>query len=336
MFAILWPMILVTGASGFVGVNLCRRLEEAGLSYRALVRSRSKALERGLPADRLHVGDLGGDLEAALEGVDQVLHLAGLVRGSRAELLEVNKAGTERLVSALANHAPQARLVLLSSLAAAGPSPDGATSAREPEDCRPPSYYGQSKREGELALRSCQNPWLVLRPGIVYGPWDKDVLILFKQARRGPGVLSGPEAHYSMIHVEDLVTALILALETPTLHRFLPLARDPALLDSEWLRMLGAAQQGSSRVLRLPRFLGWVAAGSAEFLALFRSDPPAFNLDKYREMRAGSWVIDTRPAREHLSFEATISHEEGFAETVAWYRERGWLDETGGAVSGQG
>jgi nucleoside-diphosphate-sugar epimerase len=324
-FAILRSMILVTGATGFVGMNLCMRLEREGVPYRALVRSRAKALERGLPAEKLHVGDLSGDLEAAVEGVEQVLHLAGLVRGSKAELLEVNETGTQRLVSALEAQAPEARLVLLSSLAAAGPSADGSTSAAEPESCRPPSFYGQSKRAGELVLRSSRNPWVVLRPGIVYGPWDQDVLILFKQARRGPGVLSGPAAHYSLIHVEDLVTALLLALDSPVQHEFIPLARDPELLDSNWLRMLGLAQQRRSRVLRLPRIFGLAAAGSAEIFSWFRSNPPAFNLDKYREMRAGSWVIDTQHAKDLLSFEAAIPHEEGFAGTVAWYREQGWL-----------
>lgn len=318
-------MILVTGATGFVGVNLCRALQEAGRPYRALVRSRTKALARGLPEEHLWIGDLAGPLDEAVQGVDHVLHLAGLVRGSRADLQEVNEAGTQRLVDALAATAPEARLVLLSSLAATGASQDGAASHLAPEACAPPSSYGQSKRAGELALRSSRNPWLVLRPGIVYGPWDKDVLILFKQMRRGPGVLAGPRAHYSMIHVQDLVRALLLALDSSLTGCFLPLAQDPPLLDEDWLRRLGRAQQGSERVLRLPRALGLAAAGTAEILSVFRRAPPAFNLDKYREMRAGSWVIDTAPAREQLGFEAQIPHDEGFASTVAWYREQGWL-----------
>jgi len=147
-------MILVTGASGFIGANLCARLVADGVRFRALVRSREKARKRGIPDEAIVVGDLFANLDSVVVGVSAVVHLAGLVRASSAKELErVNAMGTANLMRALAELAPEARTVVVSSLAAAGPSADGSGTAVAPEAAHPVSAYGRSKRAAELGPR---------------------------------------------------------------------------------------------------------------------------------------------------------------------------------------
>ena len=321
-------MWLVTGASGFLGSHLCRRLEESGRPYRALVRNPAKAIARGIPEAKLLEADLGGELgPEVFDGIDAVLHLAGLLRGrSEAELCSINRSATDRLARGFERQKPSGRFVLVSSLAAAGPSADGSGTDALPESARPVSAYGRSKLAGETALVERDLSWNVLRPAIVYGPWDSDVLILFKMLDRGLTPLVGPRVRYSLVHGDDVAVALIAAADSPNDRVCMPVAHPEVLEQEDWLqRMARGLGRERARLLKLPRAAAWLSAASAELWGRLRNSPATFGLDKYREMRQGSWVADTEPAREHIGFVADIAHDDGFASTAAWYREQGWL-----------
>jgi nucleoside-diphosphate-sugar epimerase len=141
---------LVTGAAGFLGACLSRRLVAEGHAVRALVRpgGAPDALA-GLDVEVVR-GDVTdpGSLPAAVRGVDVVFHLAGVRRAPRREeFLRVNVAGTRLLLEACAAHAPGlARFVLAGSIAATGPS---AAGRREEDPLAPVEAYGESKAEAE-------------------------------------------------------------------------------------------------------------------------------------------------------------------------------------------
>ena len=320
-------MILLTGATGFVGSNLCRVLEERGLEYLALVRSTQKALERGIPAERQLLGDLTGALPRLPPGITHVVHLAGLLHALEPrQMALVNEGGTERLLQLVREQAPSARLVHVSSLAAAGPSVDGSLSALPPERCQPVSRYGESKLAAERVVAASGVPFVTLRPGIVYGPWDTDVLALFRSCAKGIALLAGPEHRYSLVHVADLARAVLTALERSDFGgQWLPVGHEEALADAAWMRLMGQAVGRRVRVVRMPLFAAAATAEVAEIWGGMRGKAPIFGRDKYREMRAGSWICDPEPARAQLGFRCETGHLEGHEATARWYRERGWL-----------
>ena len=148
------PRCLVTGASGFIGRHLVPELSARGYQVRCLVRPSSDVSPFvGLPIE-LAYGDLidGRGLEGAVEGVDSVFHLGGLIRARRrGDYRAVNAEGTGHLLEACVRGGRQLhRFVLVSSLAAAGPSVDGSRITEE-SPSSPSSEYGRSKRAGEVA-----------------------------------------------------------------------------------------------------------------------------------------------------------------------------------------
>jgi nucleoside-diphosphate-sugar epimerase len=139
-------------------------------------------------------------LQRLVADCDAVVHGAGAVRGnSQADFDRVNVAGTAAVLAAVRAQARPPRLLLVSSLA-----------AREPQL----SWYAHSKREGETLLeRTSGLDWIILRPPAVYGPGDREMLPIFQSMRRGIALVPGsPEARTSLVHVEDLVAAILACL----------------------------------------------------------------------------------------------------------------------------
>src|SRR5881409_3278234 len=146
--------VLLTGGSGFLGSFVAEQLSAEGHLVRALVRPHSarKILDKlarvefapGAIEDRASLG-------AAVDGVDAVVHVAGIVKARRpADFFEVNAQGTRNLLEA-ALRRPVPRFVYISSLAAVGPSSDG-TPVPDDVEPRPVTHYGRSKLEAERAV----------------------------------------------------------------------------------------------------------------------------------------------------------------------------------------
>ncbi len=312
--------MLLTGATGFVGAALLRALLARGMPpdrIRCLVRAPERAMAAGIPVASAWIGDLGDprSLARAAEGIDLCLHVAGAVKGYRpGHFLEANAMGTARLVDALTQAVPGARLVLVSSLAAAGPSPDGATSLLPPDRCRPCSLYGESKRQGELAVVGAQGlAWTVVRPPIVYGPGDAATRLLFRQALGPVCLVPRAERPLSIIHVDDLVAALLRAAEGRATGRILAVEGPDRTTTHDLLAAIARACGRRARLVPVPMVLPRTAAVAADLWARLRRRPGFFSQDKVREIGAPGWVADGAPARQALGWQPQVTLAAGLA-----------------------
>ena len=318
---------LVTGGHGFIGSHLCAALAARGHPVRILARPGSDlSALADLPVEVVR-GDLldPGSLREAVAGMDWVFHLAGALKGfAEADLLRANRDGTANLVAACPHNL--GRFILVSSLAAAGPSPGGP--APRPEGPEAPlTWYGRSKLEGERVVRESGLAAVILRPPVVFGPRDRDVLTYFRIARRGLlPVPAGPERHYSVIYAPDLAQGLLRAAETPLpAGATLPLVHPAPVSWLELGRHISAALGVRGRVLRLPGPAIRAAGLLAEWFARIQGRPAIFSPQKVLEMLAPAWVASPEPASRLLGWTAPTPLDQALWQTVRWYRDHGWL-----------
>jgi nucleoside-diphosphate-sugar epimerase len=322
-------MILITGGTGFVGSHLVEAICARGEPLRCLVRRDSfKRHPSALPAKvELAFGDLvsGEGLNAALEGAGTVIHLAGVTKAlSTAEFYAGNVRATENLARAVAGRG--VRLVHVSSQAAIGPSGDG-TPVSDDAEPQPLTHYGKSKLEGERIVRALVPDAVIVRPGVVYGPRDTDVLEMFKSIGRGFVLeISGGERWFQAIYVKDLAEGLLAAASAPEAGgRAYFLAHAKAVSWSELSSTAARIMRKRTRVLRIPAPLAYAVGGVAEVWSRLTGKPGIISREKVREAECRYWTCDTSRAAQELGFEAQTPLELGLAQTLAWYKEAGWL-----------
>lgn len=333
--------VFVTGANGFIGSHLVRELVRRGLRCKCLVRSTSKV--DVLPREGIEI--VRGAIEepetyaAALEGCDTVIHAAGLTHSLHtARMYQINGAACATLADAcLATRQPP-RLVYVSSLAAAGPPPRNKTLRIESDSPQPISLYGQSKRQGELALteRADRLPITVIRPGVVYGPGDLKLAEMIRPIYRWRlhvvvGFRTPPLA---LIHVDDLVQLILSAAERgETLRPELDssqgyyFACDDSEFPTYWEFGQRIARSLDRRVFVWPlwRWVAMCVGFSAQTAAKLRRRSSFLTVDKIREATVRSWACSSHKAQQQLGFAPAKSLDEYLGETSRSYVEGGWV-----------
>lgn len=324
---------LVTGATGFVGSHLVAALVARGDEVLALARRPEQAAFLSSLGALVAPGSLedAASLQAALRGVDLVYHVAGLTAaGSEREFHDVNEGGTRRLIEAARATIPNLRrFVHVSSIAAVGPTGYGGRLTEE-TPCRPLTAYGRSKLAGEMVVRRAPGlPWTVVRPPMVYGPRDRELLRLFRIARWGFAPVFGMgRQELSLVYVTDLVEGIARAgLAATALGQTYHLAHPDVVRSRDLANEVGRAVRGGRSPLIVPvpaavaapivRAIGRAAAAAGRRTVVSE--------DKLAEFLAPAWGTSVEKAERELDWRAPHDLSLGIAETVAWCRAEGLL-----------
>jgi dihydroflavonol-4-reductase len=324
--------VLVTGATGFLGTTLVRRLLSRGTRVRVLARSPAKAKPLQDRGAEVVVGDITDTaaVAAASEGATVVYHLAGRLFAPGIPATEYHRThveGTELLLARCHEESSLQRFVHCSTTGVLGVT--GHRPADETAPCRPTNAYEATKAEAELAVRERSRdgfPAVIARPGLVYGPGDLHLLPFFRAVlRRQFRPIGRRSVWLHPIYIDDMVEALVRCGELPEAvgECFHLAGREPVPLAGLAHAIARAAGTRMSRgYIPLPAARALAVVGDRLPPDVRRSAP----LTRGRlDFLTHSRVYDVTKARRLLGFAAVTDLPAGAAHSVAWYREQGYL-----------
>lgn len=320
----------VTGGTGFIGSHLVEALLQSDDydEVRCLVRTKDKWLE-GLNFKRI-TGDLQNfeALSEGLENADILFHIAAIVKApTEKEFIQANVDATEYLVR-IAQKKGVKNMVILSSLAAAGPS--NGSPKTEDQTMNPVSMYGTSKKEMEARIQDIakeDESIKVIRPPAVYGPREDQIFAFFQAFSKGicPIVGDGNNPRVSMVYVGDLVNGILKAADhTKTgIHSYF-ISGEGTHSWNEIRAITAKVMNKKTIPLKLNTKLVKKVAGAVENVASLFGIYPVLNKEKANELIL-EWTCSSEKAEQELNYRPQVSLAEGISRTIHWYKLHNWL-----------
>jgi nucleoside-diphosphate-sugar epimerase len=333
-------LVLVTGASGFIGSHLVEALLARGYRVRCMVRPTSDlTFIRNLPVEWVHA-DLQDpeSLGPACQGVNAVCHCAALTRALDKEtFMRVNAQAAETLARACldVNTSKEAsrevglkRFLYISSHAACGPSQGADDFVDELTLPQPVTWYGQSKLAAERALLALGDrlPLTIVRPASVFGPRDPDFYTYFELVNRGLSLRLGrEERRVSLIYIRDLVRLILLALESETALGQTYFGCNQAHSFAEFSEAIAGVLKKRPVRIRLPEAVLTPLVLWSRVKGRVTGRPARLNDQWILGIRQPYWLCSGEKARRELGFTAEYELESAVRETANWYLESEWL-----------
>lgn len=329
--------LLIIGAGGFIGGFIAERA--LGLGYETFVGVRESTSRRYLTDKRLRFVVLDYDDPESMEkvlaecapsptGWENIIWNLGATkcpdwrdfnRINYGYLLEFTK-----IIRHLA-FIPQ-KFLYMSSLSALGPGDEkGYTPLNSSTVPHPDTKYGLSKIKAEMCLElQSEIPWIIFRPTGVYGPHEKDYLMMIESIDRHIDVSMGyTRQMLTFIYVDDLVNAMFKCLAAPAekvVHNKYIISEDRAYSQKEF-REIVARHLGTRFVvpLALPMWAVYMVSAASEKIAAARGRASTLNRDKFKIMKQRNWNCDISDAVRDFGFRPEWSLDRGIAETVKAY-----------------
>lgn len=310
--------ILLTGATGFVGIALCKQLIQQGFHVRAAVRQLSSNLDHAI--EQVVVGDLENQINwhESIQGITTIIHLAARVHVMQetannplTAFRSVNYFPTIKLAQTAANNGVK-RFIYVSTVKVNGEITH-ITPFSEQDPVAPQDAYAISKCEAEQFLQQLANDThlevTIVRPTLVYGPGVKGNFInLLKLVNKGfPLPLNNIHNRRSMVYLDNLVDALFICIKHPNAANQIFLVSDEyPISTSDLLRDLGELLNKPNRLFTIPenclKLIGKVVNRSAEF-----------------ERVLNSLEVNTNKIFTVLKWKPPFTTREGLHETVKWF-----------------
>lgn len=323
-------MILVTGATGFTGSALCRRLiADGNQRVVAFVRKTSNTEELEKIGVSCRVVDICNREEvfAAFKDIRLVYHIAAAYRGEHVTtdtFTEVNVGATRNLLEAAEAKGVE-RFVHCSTVGVQGEIDDPP--ADEEYRFNPGDHYQESKLQGELLARQFFDenrvPGCVFRPVGIYGPGDTRFLKLFKPVSKGMFVMIGSgKVLYHMTYIDDLVDGILLCGTHPeALGQVFTIGGPRYTTLKELVDEIADVLGCSHTKIKIPYYPVYLASVVCDrFCKMIGISPPLYprRVEFFSKDRAFS--IDK--ARDILGYSPKVDLQEGLARTAAWYKEK--------------
>jgi nucleoside-diphosphate-sugar epimerase len=326
---------IVFGATGFVGLNLVRKLVKDGNHVTCFVRNNnvSKLANLNLKLNYGNILDLVS-VKKALKNQEIVYYLIGVgsisAKSKKAynDYYKVNVDGTKNFIEACKEAGTVKRIVYFGSISSMGVIKGKV--ATEESECNPPGPYQKTKLIGErLILDFAEKENIVvsvIRPSMVYGSGsvqggNKDIFRIarFSNKRIFPLFNSGSN-YVPLVHVRDVVQATVLAATKGKTGVYL-------ITNEEKISMKGLVQLISKKInkkvffIRVPFFLAMAGAGFFEIINWFFNKSVPLTRSRIKSMTT-SRIFDISKAKMDLGFRQEVSIESGVAETVDWYKKQ--------------
>ena len=332
--------ILITGASGFIGSFIVEEALKRKFAVWAGIRSSSS--KKYLRERKIHFLELDfahpNELRAQLSGhkgtynkFDYIVHCAGLTKcRDKKEFDLVNYLQTKYFVDTLRelNMVPK-QFIYISTLSVFGPVHEkDYAPIKETDICAPNTAYGLSKLKAELYIQSIPGfPYVFYRPTGVYGPREMDYFLMAKSIRNHMDFSVGfKRQDLTFVYVKDIVQAIFLGIEKQISRRAYFLSDGKVYKRSAFSDLI-RKELGNPYVIRLrcPLIVLKVVSLLAEFVATRSGKSSTLNSDKYKIMKQRNWQCDITPVMKELGYVPEYDLEKGVKETIAWYKNEGWL-----------
>ncbi len=325
--------VLVTGATGYTGRVLVRKLLEGGAEVRAIARPSSDIS----PFSGMKVEWIRGEIydedsvQRAMAGVEYVFHVAAAFREAKSteqDYWNVHVKSTQLLCQEALKQPNFKRFVHVSTMGVHGHIAHPPADENYPFG--PGDGYQRTKTEAEtwLAEFGPQNnlPYTIIRPCAIYGPGERRLLKVFKMASKFYfPILGKGKCWYHLVHVEDLVGGMMLAAveEKALSEAFLIGSSKPIQLE-EMATIIARTYGSKLKVLRLPIGPFFMLGDFCELICKpFKIEPPIYRrrVAFYSKDR----YFTTRKMREVLGYQPIYENEAGIVESAKWYQDHEWL-----------